>query len=136
MLIASFAGVALLLAAIGVSGAVSYAVQARTREFGVRLAFGARPGQLIASALWQAGQVGGLGGLIGLAAVVILARLAGDSLYLVPRSHTGILFGVSMTDPAVLLAAFTGVVAVVIAAAAFPARRVTTVDPVQALRAD
>jgi ABC-type antimicrobial peptide transport system permease subunit len=136
VLTSAFAAVAVLLASIGVFGAVSYAVQARTREFGVRLAFGARPSQLIRSALWHAGRIAVVGGAVGLGLTLILARVIGDALYLVPRSHNGLLFGVTTTDPAMLASAFGGIVFVALLAGAVPARRVGAVDPVRALRAE
>jgi predicted permease len=136
VMVTVFAGVALVLAAIGIYGAVAYAVQARTRELGVRLALGARPARLIGSAIWRAGRLGVAGGLAGLALTVASARLAGDALYLVPGSHNGVLYQVSMTDPAVLSLAFLGIVGVVLVAAALPARRVASVDPVRALRSE
>jgi putative ABC transport system permease protein len=136
VLTSAFAAVAVLLASIGVFGAVSYAVQARTREFGVRLAFGARPSQLIRSALWHAGRIAVVGGAVGLGLTLILARVIGDALYLVPRMHNGLLFGVTTTDPAMLASAFGGIVFVALLAGAVPARRVGAVDPVRALRAE
>jgi ABC-type antimicrobial peptide transport system permease subunit len=135
-LIASFATVALLLAAIGIYGSVAYAVQARRREFGVRLTLGARPARLIGSALAESVRLAVFGGLAGLGAVFVIARLAGDALYLVRGEHTGVLYEVSMTDPAALGTAVAVMLAVVLAAAVVPARRVASVDPVQALRTD
>jgi ABC-type antimicrobial peptide transport system permease subunit len=136
VLVALFAAMALLLAGIGVYGAVAHAVQARTREVGIRLAFGARPLGLCLMMLRQIGIVGIAAGLIGLAAMVAIARLSGDALYLVPGSHNGLLFEVSMTDPVVLTAAIGTVLVVVLAAALVPARRVTGADPFRALKAE
>jgi predicted permease len=136
ILTSAFAAVAVLLASIGVFGAVAYAVQARTREFGVRLAFGARPAQLVRSALWRAGRIAVAGGAVGLGITLVLARLIGDALYLVPRVHNGLLFGVTTTDPTMLASAFGGVVLMALLAGAVPARRVSGVDPVRALRAE
>jgi len=136
MLISMFAAVALLLAAIGVYGVVAYAVEARTRELGVRMALGARPLQLIGSAVAQSVRLAVAGGLVGLGVTALIARLAGDAFYLVPGSHNGILYQVSMTDPVMLAAAFVGIVVVALVAASVPARRAARIDPVQALRAD
>lgn len=136
LLTSAFAAVAMLLASIGVFGAVAYAVQARTREFGVRLAFGARPSQLVGSALWRAGRIAVVGAAVGLGVTLALARVIGDALYLVPRAHNGLLFGVTTTDPTMLACAFGGVVVVALLAGAVPARRVAGVDPVRALRAE
>ena len=93
LLIAAFAAVAVLLAAVGVYGAVGYNVQARTHEFGVRLALGAYPWRLVAAALWHALQTVLGGGAIGLGAAIALAAAIGDALYLVPGSHNGLLYG-------------------------------------------
>jgi predicted permease len=134
LLIAGFAAVAVLLAAIGVYGTIAYAVAARTREFGVRLALGAKPSRLLGAALWQAARVAIAGAGAGLAATLVLARVMGNALYLVPGEHNGLLYQVSTSDPAMLACAFVGVVAVALVAASVPARRVARVDPVLALR--
>ena len=73
VVVTSFAGVAILLAAIGIYAAAAYHVQSHSHEFGLRLALG--------------------GGAAGVAAVFVLARRIGDALYLVPGSHNGVLFG-------------------------------------------
>jgi predicted permease len=134
MLIGSFAGLALLLAAIGIYGAIAYSVQARTRELGVRLALGARPTRLVGAVLWQAGRLGLVGATIGLAGTLALAVPLGNALYLVPGDHEGLLYGVTTTDPAALAVAGFGIVLMALVAGAFPARRVASVDPVLALR--
>jgi putative ABC transport system permease protein len=134
LLTCAFAAAAVLLAAIGIYGAVAYAVQARTREFGVRLALGARPSLLVGSALWQAARIGVVGGAVGVGLMLVLAGLVGDALYLVPGSHNGLLFNVTTTDPAMLACAFAGIVGVALLAGAMPARRIGSVDPVKALR--
>jgi predicted permease len=136
LLISTFAGVALLLAAIGVYGTVAYYVDSRTRDLGLRLALGARRSRLVGTALWQTGRVAMLGCSLGLAAVLLIAAVLGDALYLVPGSHNGLLYGVSTTDPLMLGAAVAGTMAVAIGAGAIPARRVTRLDPVRALAAD
>jgi len=136
LLISTFACVALLLAAIGVYGAVAYHVESRTRELGVRLALGARQPRLIGTALWQTGRVIVLGGALGLAAALLIGGSLGDALYLVPGSHNGLLYGVSTTDPLMLGAAFAGAIGVALVAGMIPARRVTRIDPVRALASD
>ncbi|MGE5835554.1 MAG: ABC transporter permease [Acidobacteriota bacterium] len=133
LLISSFAGIALLLAAIGVYGTVAYNVEARTREFGVRLALGAQQSRLIGAASWQTGRLAIVGATLGIGAALAIARAMGDALYLVPGSHNGVLYNVSTTDPVMLALAFAGTLVVAILAAAIPARRVTRIDPVQAL---
>jgi putative ABC transport system permease protein len=133
LLISSFAGVALFLAAIGVYGTVAYHVEARTRELGIRLALGARQSRLIRAALWQTGRMAVLGGSLGICTALTIARVIGNALYLVPGSHNGLLYGVSTSDPVMLGLAFVGTTAVALVAGAIPARRVTRIDPVRAL---
>lgn len=133
LLISTFAAIALLLSSIGVYGTVAYNVEARTRELGVRLALGAQHSRLIGAASWQTGRMAILGATLGVGAAVAIARAMGDALYLVPGSHNGVLYHVSTTDPVMLALAFAGTLVVAILAAAIPARRVTRIDPVQAL---
>jgi ABC-type antimicrobial peptide transport system permease subunit len=134
LLVAGFAIIAIVLSAIGVYGVAAYHVQARTREIGIRLALGARPAALVRAALLRTGRLAVGGAVLGLAATLMIARLLGSSLYLVPGAHEGLLYGVSTTDPAMLSCAFIGVLVVASLAAGMPARRVTRVDPVSALR--
>jgi putative ABC transport system permease protein len=134
LLVSTFAGIGLLLATIGIYATTAYNIQARTREFGVKLALGARPGSLIGSAMWRTGRLALTSALLGLAAMLALARLLDDALYLVPGSHEGILYGVTTTDPTMLGAAFVGVLTTALAAAAVPTRQVMRIDPVEALR--
>ena len=91
---------------------------------------------MIVSALWHAGRIAVVGGAVGLGVTLIVARVIGNALYLVPRVHNGLLFGVTTTDPTMLACAFGGVVLVALLAGAVPARRVAGVDPVRALRAE
>jgi putative ABC transport system permease protein len=127
LLISTFAVLAILLAGIGVYGAVAYSVQARTREFAIRLALGARPARLVGAAIWRAARVGVTGGALGLVGAVMLAIPLGNALYLVPRVHVGILYGVSTTDPMMLALALAGIVALAVVAGAVPARRCASV---------
>jgi hypothetical protein len=133
-LVSAFAIAALALAAVGIYGTVAYNVQARTRELGVRLALGAEPSRLFAGALYQAGRLGIAGGLLGLGGALAIAVAIGDALYLVRGSHNGMLYGVTTTDPSTLATAFFSILAVTIAAAAIPARGVSRVDPISALK--
>jgi len=120
-----FGGLALVLAAIGVYGVVAFAVARRTNEIGVRMALGARHGDILRLVL------GSSLTLVG-AAVVIggpLAVIAGQAL----RAQ---LYGVSAHDPALLLVALGLLVAVALLATSVPARRATRINPLVALRAD
>jgi predicted permease len=136
ILASGFAMAALLIAAIGIYGAMAYAAVARAREFGVRLALGAAPKRLLSNALWHSARFGVIGGVIGVAAALAVSRWIGDALYLVPGKHNGLLFNVKTTDPVVLASAGAGIVLVAIVAGFIPARRLSKIDPVKILRAD
>ena len=124
-MVGTFAGLALVLAMIGVFGVLAYSVQQRQREFGVRVALGATSPSILWLVLGSAGRLIAVGGTIGL----VLAFLLG-------RSIASFLFGVPPVDPVT----FGGVALVVIlaaaAAAAAPAWRAARVDPVMMFRAD
>jgi ABC-type lipoprotein release transport system permease subunit len=120
-----FGGLALVLAAIGIYGVVAFNVVRRTNEIGVRMALGARRGDILGLVLWSALS------LVG-AAVVIGGPLA----FVAGRALRAQLYGVSAHDPVLLLAALGMLVAVALLAAAVPARRATRIDPLVALRAD
>lgn len=136
IVVSLFAVMAVLTAAIGVYGAISYAVTARWREFGVRLAMGASPASLVTGTLWQSARLAVTAGLIGLCGALALARWIGDGLYLVRGSHNGLLYNTSTTDPLALAASLAGVMALSMIASVLPARRASRVDPATALRAD
>jgi predicted permease len=122
-LIAVFAGLALLLAALGVYGLFSYAVRQRSGEFGVRQALGANHGDVIGLVMRQAGLVLASGALAGLVASLFATRILSDVLY-----------GVSPTDPWTFAASFTVVIAAGLIAAYAPARRAASVNPADLLR--
>jgi putative ABC transport system permease protein len=122
-LLGTFAGLAMLLAAIGIYGVMSYNVTQRTREIGIRMALGAAPGDVLRMVLANGIRLAVVGLGIGLGAALGFTR--------VMRS---LLFGVSTTDPVVfaIIAIALGLMAVL--ASWLPARRATKVDPMLALR--
>ncbi|HVD91646.1 MAG TPA: ABC transporter permease [Vicinamibacterales bacterium] len=136
LMVAAFAGAALLLASVGIFGAVAYAVQERRREFGVRIALGAQGRAIVAAAVAHSMRAAGSGALAGIAATLILARVIGNGLYLVPGEHNGLLYGVTTTDPLALASAGGALIAVATLAAVLPARQATRVDPLVALRVE
>jgi putative ABC transport system permease protein len=122
-LMAVFAALAGLLAAIGIYGVLAYLVDQRGREFGIRIALGARSVDVLALVLRQ-GLVPVAAGLIaGIAGALGLTRLLKSQLY-----------EVSATDPLIFGAVSVGLIAVSLAAMYVPARRATQVDPLEALR--
>ena len=123
MLLALFAGLALLLTAIGLYGVMAYSVVQRTREIGVRIALGAQTGDVLKMVLRHGLMLTAIGLVIGLGAAFALTRLMSTMLY-----------GVAATDPLTF-----GVIAILLACVAMlacylPARRATKVDPMIALR--
>ena len=120
-----FAAVALLLAAIGVYGVVAYGVSQRRAEFGVRLALGAQPADVVRLVLRQS-------------MAMVLGGVAVGAVLAVPLSSSlrSLLFGVGPGDPLTLAAVIAVLVAAGVLASYVPARRGTRVDPVSALRAE
>jgi predicted permease len=125
LLLSGFSAAALLLAAVGLYGAVSALVGERTRELGVRMALGAAPGRVRRGVLLGALAVVGGGTVAGLAGALAGARLLGALLY-----------EVRPTDPATLAGVCLLLTGVGLAAAYVPARRATRIDPARALRAE
>jgi predicted permease len=136
LLIGVFAVLGIVMAAVGIYGTMSYTVQQRTQEFGVRLALGAPRSSILGLALGQAARLGVIGTAVGLGISLALARIIGNALYLVPRVHNGLIYGVSTTDPLTLTCACALLMIVAALAGLLPARRATRVDPVVALRTD
>ena len=125
LLLGVFAAVALILAAIGIFGVMSYMVSQRTREIGIRMALGAQGGSVVSMVVRQAMLLAGAGLIVGLVAALALSR-----------TLTTLLFDMSPTDP-VTFATVIGVLAAVAFLASYlPARRAASVDPIEALRAE
>jgi putative ABC transport system permease protein len=122
-LVAIFAGLALLLAAIGIYGVMSYTVSRRTQEIGVRMALGAQLGSVRRMILGQTLRLTLLGVGIGLAGAFVVARFL-----------TSLLFGVGVYDPVTFLGVAALLIVVALAASYIPARRAMRVDPIVALR--
>jgi ABC-type antimicrobial peptide transport system permease subunit len=123
LLLTIFAGTALLLAALGIYGLMSYSVEQRTQEIGIRVALGASAGAMLRMVVRHGLSLAGIGLTVGLAAAFGLTRLI-----------SSMLFGVKASDPMAF-----GVVAVTLALVAgvaiyIPARRATRIDPLVALR--
>ena len=127
LLLTVFASVALVLAAVGIFGVISYTVAQRTREIGVRMALGAEPGQILRMTVGRALLLGGGGVVLGL-----VAALGGTRLL----AGFGFLFQVGSTDPLTYASVAAILLGVAALASYLPARRATRVDPMAALRAD
>ncbi len=122
-LLAIFAGAAMLLAAIGIYGVMSYSVSQRAHEMGIRMALGAGRLDLVRLVLGQSLLLTGGGILLGAAGALALTRLMAS-----------LLFGVRAADPPTFLLVAAGLALVALVASYLPARRATQVDPVDALR--
>jgi predicted permease len=122
-LLVAFALLALALAAVGVYGVMAYAVTQRTQEFGIRMALGASPGDVLKQVLLAGGRLAALGLVLGLIAALALTRWMASMLY-----------GVKPSDPLSLGVAAALLAVVALAACYIPARRATRIDPLVALR--
>jgi putative ABC transport system permease protein len=125
VVLASFAGVALLLAAIGIYGVMSYAVSRRRHEIGIRMALGARRGEVLRLVVRQGMSAVVIGGVVGLVAALLLTRLM-----------TRLLWGVAATDPITFIAVVLVLALAALLASYVPARRAARIDPVVVLRMD
>jgi putative ABC transport system permease protein len=123
MLLALFAAIALLLAAIGIYGIVAYSVAQRTHEIGVRMALGAAQSDVLRLVLRQSASLAAIGVLLGLSGAFALTRLLKTML-----------FGVGVTDALTYAAAPLAIVLVFLLATFLPALRATRISPVSALR--
>ena len=124
-LLAAFAGLAVLLAALGVYGVMGYSVSRRTHELGVRMALGADQSNVVRLIVRQAMTMALIGTLCGLAAGFLLTGMMAKLLY-----------GVGTTDPLTFVGASAIVCGVALLASYLPARRATRIDPVRALRCE
>ena len=125
ILLALLATIAVLLASIGLYGVLAYSVTQRTREIGLRMALGAKAGDILRLVMGQGVSMAFIGVVVGLAGAVGLTRLL-DRL----------LFGVPPTDPLTFAAVSLGLLGVALLATYLPARRAANVDPMEALRHD
>jgi predicted permease len=125
VLLSAFAGLAIVLAAVGIYGVISHLVAQRTHEIGVRMAIGAGSGDVLRMVLGRGAMLTGIGVVLGLAGALALTRLIAVFLY-----------GVRPTDLATILAVTGLLVAVALTATWLPARSATKVDPMVALRSE
>jgi len=123
LLLVIFSSIALLLAAIGIYGVMSHAVQQRSHEIGIRLSLGAGTGDVLRMIVGQGMRLVVIGVAAGIAAAIGLTRFL-----------TGLLFGIKPTDPVTYITVAALLSAVAFIATYIPARRATKVDPIIALR--
>jgi len=124
-LAATFAMVALTLACVGVYGVIAYSVTRRWHEFGVRLALGARPGQVVRLLMREGAQLSVIGLALGTIGAALAARLL-----------QGQLFGVTASDPVTYAIAIPALGAIAMMACWLPARRAMIISPMDALRTE
>ena len=124
-LLSALAGLALVLAAVGLYGVLAYSVSQRTREIGIRVALGAQPSAVTGLVFRQ-----------GMVLVFLGIGLGTLGAMTTTRYLEGMLFGLTPLDPATFLAVSLFLVMVIALAASVPARRATQVDPMVALRAE
>lgn len=122
-MLSAFGGLALLLAAVGLYGVVSYSVAQRTREVGIRMALGADIGDVLRLMIGRGMRLAGIGVAMGAIAAGALSRVLSSLLY-----------GVSAIDPLAFLAAAAVLLTVAFVANLLPARRAAKVNPTVALR--
>jgi putative ABC transport system permease protein len=125
LLFGVFAGLAIVIAAVGIYGVVSYAVSQRTQEIGIRMALGAQASDVLRIVIWRGMSLTLIGLALGVAAALALTRVMKN-----------LLFNVSATDPATFALIALIFVGVAFIASYIPARRATKVDPLVALRSE
>src|SRR5262249_51893114 len=123
MLCSFFGALALALAAVGLYGVMAHSVANRVREIGIRMALGARRGEVLWLVLRETALMVGIGAVIGIPAALALTRLVASFL-----------FGLTPQDPLSLIAATLILIAITVLAGYIPAHRATRVDPMVALR--
>ena len=123
LLLTLFSGIALIIATVGIYGVISYSVARRSKEFGLRMALGARPANILGLVLKQGVLLTSIGVVVGVVAALILTRLMAS-----------LLFAIKPTDAITYLGVSALLAAVAILASYIPARRATQVDPIKALR--
>jgi putative ABC transport system permease protein len=123
MLLSLFAGIAVLLAAVGVYGLIAYSVAQRTHEFGVRIALGAARGDVVRMVVRQGATLAAIGIVLGVGGALALTRLL-----------RMMLFGIGSTDALTFAGAALGMMTVILLATSLPALRATRISPVLALR--
>jgi putative ABC transport system permease protein len=125
LLLTTFAGLALLLVALGLYGVVSYSVRLRTRELGVRMALGAQRNNVLQLVLLQGVRLAVIGIVCGVLAAIALGRI-----------FTSLLFQVGALQAAPWMVAIAVLLTVVLLATYLPARRAASIEPMQALRTE
>ena len=123
LLLSCFAGLALVLACVGIYGVIAYSVAQRTREIGIRLALGAQRRDVVRLVLGQGGRLAVTGVAVGLAAALALTRFL-----------SALLYGIGASDPSTLIGVSVLLLLVALVACYIPARRAMRVDPIVALR--
>lgn len=136
-LLGFFAALALLLAAIGLSGVLAYSVAQRTNEIGIRMALGAQPGNVLRLVIWQGMKLVIAGLIVGVSLGYAIKRLMAGEYFdqrAWQREMARQLYGVTGTDPMTLTAIAVVLLLVALTACWLPARKAARVDPLQALR--
>jgi ABC-type antimicrobial peptide transport system permease subunit len=125
LVLSLFAGMAYVLAAVGLYGVIAYTVAQRTSEIGIRMALGAQGGHIARMVVGRGMLLAGAGVVVGLAAAIPLTG-----------ALRGLLYGVTSTDPMTFIAIAVLLPAVALVACMLPARRALRIDPVSAMRSE